>query len=152
MKYIYFICTSNTCRSPIAEALCRQYLQEKGLSDHYEARSRALTDAYEPEDSPAAEQSHRVMAELNSIDMSPHRSKMLSEGDLSEASFIVGMTQGHINAIRDSYSAAQQNKDKLMFFPEDVPDPWHQPDHIYKRCAQKLRVLVYDFLDTKFGK
>lgn len=151
MKYIYWVCTSNTCRSPIAQALCREYLEENGLSE-YEARSRALTDAYEPEDSPAADQSHEVMKELYDIDMSPHRSKMLSEGDLWEADCIIGMTRGHVNAIYETHPAAQQNKDKLLFFPEDVPDPWHQPEHIYKRCAQKLRVFVFDFLDVKFGK
>ncbi len=60
MKLIIFVCVSNTCRSPMAEYLCRKKLQEAGLSEEYSTCSRSLSTNYEPENSPASPQGVEV--------------------------------------------------------------------------------------------
>jgi protein-tyrosine-phosphatase len=84
---IIFVCTSNTCRSPIAEQFAKQYLMSRSIND-VRVVSRSLTTDYEPEDSPASEQGVTLLKETYDIDMSSHRSKMLSAEDVAQASVV----------------------------------------------------------------
>lgn len=45
-KMILFVCTGNTCRSPMAEALCQSLLKKKGLASEYDCSSAGVY-AYE---------------------------------------------------------------------------------------------------------
>ncbi len=58
---IVIVCMSNTCRSPMAEHLCRDKLSKKGLSDQFSVTSRGMTDAYEKPGSPASAQGVEVI-------------------------------------------------------------------------------------------
>lgn len=86
-KLIIFVCTSNTCRSPMAEVLAKKWLTEKGHKD-FTVVSRSLTDSYEPENSPASLNGIKILQQDYSLDMTNHRSKLLSEGDLERATVV----------------------------------------------------------------
>ena len=49
-----FVCTSNTCRSPMAEQFANAWLDKNNCRGQYCFISRALSNAYEPENSPAS--------------------------------------------------------------------------------------------------
>ena len=137
-KTIIFVCTSNTCRSPIAEHLARQWLNQNDLHN-FSVISRALTDAYEPPGSPASENGVVVMKEDYNIDMSSHRSCLLTQADVNAADAIVGVTRSHVNYISENFSVSS---DKLYSMNKDVSDPWHAPLEVYKRCAAQLSELI----------
>lgn len=63
-KIIIFVCVSNTCRSPMAEYLCRDILSRYGLDTEYTVVSRSLSTDYEPECSPASLQGIQVSQQL----------------------------------------------------------------------------------------
>src|SRR5690606_21252806 len=88
---ILFVCTGNTCRSPMAEALCNEMLAERGVSDRWVARS-AGTAAI-----PGMPANERAIETLRAdgVDVESHRSTPLDEVALSEASLILTMTQSH---------------------------------------------------------
>jgi protein-tyrosine-phosphatase len=61
---VVFVCVSNTCRSPMAEYICRQKLQKIGLENQIQVISRSLCTDYEPENSPASPQGVQVLLRL----------------------------------------------------------------------------------------
>ena len=91
---ILFVCTGNTCRSPMAEAVARKIAIERGLSD-VEATS-AGTSAHEG--SPASDGSLLVGIERN-MDLGSHRSQTLTRDLVRGADLILAMGPHHLERI-----------------------------------------------------
>ena len=77
-KLVLFVCTGNTCRSPMAAALFNQM----AAGSAYQAESAGLA-AFTGD--PASEASVRTMAYLGGIDLSSHRSRSLTPGLIDSA-------------------------------------------------------------------
>jgi protein arginine phosphatase len=91
---ILFVCTGNTCRSPMAEAVARKIAIERGLSD-VEATS-AGTSAHEG--SPASDGALLVGIERN-MDLGGHRSQTLTRDVVRNADLILAMGPHHLERI-----------------------------------------------------
>jgi protein-tyrosine-phosphatase len=91
---ILFVCTGNTCRSPMAEAVARKIAIERGLSD-VEAAS-AGTSAHEG--SPASDGALLVGIERN-MDLGTHRSQTLTRDLVRNADLILAMGPHHLERI-----------------------------------------------------
>lgn len=91
---ILFVCTGNTCRSPMAEAIARKIAIERGLQD-VEAIS-AGTSAHPG--SPASDGALLVGMERN-MDLSLHRSQVLTRDLVREADLILAMGDHHLDRI-----------------------------------------------------
>src|SRR5262245_7290108 len=92
---ILFVCTGNTCRSPLAEAIARKIAIERGLTD-VEAVS-AGTSAHDG--SPASDGSLLVGMERN-MDLSLHRAQTLSRDLVRDADLILAMGPHHLERIQ----------------------------------------------------
>jgi protein-tyrosine-phosphatase len=102
---IIFVCTSNVCRSPPAAALAAKWLREHQRDG--EVTSRSISTDYEPENSPASDYSVQIMRDDFGIDISSHRSRLLSEEDIREADVIVGITSSHRQHIINKFPRGQ---------------------------------------------
>ncbi len=91
---ILFVCTGNTCRSPLAEAIARKIAIERGLQD-VEAVS-AGTSAHDG--SPASDGALLVGMERN-MDLGGHRSQTLTRALVSDADLILAMGPHHLERI-----------------------------------------------------
>src|SRR3954467_3384462 len=91
---ILFVCTGNTCRSPLAEAIARKVAIERGLTD-VEAVS-AGTSAHEH--APASDGALLVGMERN-MDLSIHRAQTLSRETVRDADLIFAMGPHHLERI-----------------------------------------------------
>ncbi len=91
---ILFVCTGNTCRSPLAEAIVRKVAIERGLPD-VEATS-AGTSAHDG--SPASDGSLLVGMERN-MDLGMHRAQMLSQHLVRDVDLILAMGPHHLERI-----------------------------------------------------
>jgi protein-tyrosine-phosphatase len=140
---IIFVCTSNTCRSPMAEHFASAWLVDKNLQGQYKIISRGLTDKYEPPNSPASPHAVDVLAKDFSLDLSPHRSSLLSSDDVNEAYLIIGVTQSHKSQVIYNFP---NSLGKVHSFNANVPDPWHATLEVYSACAHLMRRLVYEIL------
>jgi protein-tyrosine-phosphatase len=91
---ILFICTGNTCRSPLAEAIARKVAIERGLQD-VEAMS-AGTSAHDG--APASDGSLLVGMERN-MDISTHRAQTLTRELVRSADLILAMGPHHLERV-----------------------------------------------------
>lgn len=118
---ILFVCTGNTCRSPMAEG----YFNSLSLP-LITAESRGLSAS----GCPVSENSALVLGELG-IDISAHLSRLITEEDKS-ADRIICMTEGH----RAALSAA--GFDKLSVLGNGIPDPYGGDIDTYRQCRDSI--------------
>ncbi|MFN8652858.1 MAG: low molecular weight protein arginine phosphatase [Gemmatimonadales bacterium] len=90
MTHILLVCTGNTCRSPLAEAMLRKKLAERGV-DGVEVSS-AGTGAWDG--APASEGAYLVALE-HGLDLSAHRARLLTRELVTTADIVLTMARHH---------------------------------------------------------
>jgi len=91
---ILLVCTGNTCRSPLAEALLRRELEKAGVREA--VVGSAGTGAWEGER--ASEGSYLVGLE-EGIDLGGHRARLATRELVAEQDLILGMSAGHLRKL-----------------------------------------------------
>ena len=91
---ILFVCTGNTCRSPMAAAIARRIASERGLGD-IEIGS-AGTSAWEG--APASDGALLVGLE-HELDLSDHRSRQLTRDLVAGQDVILAMGPHHLERV-----------------------------------------------------
>jgi len=139
---IVFVCTGNTCRSPMAEAMCRSMLAARlkcspnDLEDRGVVVSSAGISA--SMGGRAAPEAVAVLSELG-IDLSHHASQQLNEQLIRHADVIWAMTRSHRQAILNLWPDASGRVHLLSADGQDVPDPIGGPIDQYQRCAEQIK-------------
>lgn len=125
MKKAVFVCTGNTCRSPMAQALFNKYCAENGVDAVADSAGIAAAEGM-----PASENTVTVMQEIG-IDMSGHSSKPISRKLLDGCDLVVCMSEGHAEVIK----AAGY---KTTVFGGGIPDPYGYTVDVYRTCRDKM--------------
>lgn len=92
---ILFVCTGNTCRSPLAEAIVKRMVSDAGRTDI--EVSSAGVQAHTG--SPASDEALLVGFERN-LDISGHRSRQLTRDILEASDLILAMSESHVSHVR----------------------------------------------------
>lgn len=138
---ILFVCTGNTCRSPMAEVMMRKLVAEKlGCSteelEHKGVLIASAGIAAAPGCAPSAE-AVEVMKE-KSLDLGSHASQPLTEKLVRHADRIFTLTGGHRQAILRRWPDAASRIHTLRPDSGDISDPIGGPISIYRECAQQI--------------
>ncbi|MBO5200446.1 MAG: low molecular weight protein arginine phosphatase [Clostridia bacterium] len=131
MKKIVFICTGNTCRSPMAEG----YLKSKGIKG-LEVSSRGIM----ADGSPVARNSLNVMLEKG-IDISDHISRQLTYTEAEEADRLICMSSSHADLLEGL------GIDKLKCYVLGIADPYGGDTETYRACRDEIFSAVDELIE-----
>jgi len=155
--HILFVCTGNTCRSPMAEALTNHYLRKAGLERFWFATSAGIAVWHRL---PAAEGAVEALKEYG-LDISGHRSRGIDEISVQDVALILGMTKEHVDFLHDRYpekkdvtfrfsdyvaSGIKGSGDGLPPFAGDVPDPFGFDPAVYLDVARTLAMYAKELV------
>ncbi len=145
-----FVCTGNTCRSPMAETLMRGKLaqrlgcQPQELDDHNVIIKSAGIAA--SAGLPASPESVEVMHQRG-LDLRNHSSQMVTDSLIRDADIVYTLTRGHLAALLAQYPTAEDRI--LLLSPEgqDISDPIGGPVELYERCAAQIDAYLEERLN-----
>lgn len=142
LKKILFVCTGNTCRSSMAEALARKVLEDRGSSQDMEFSSAGIYAL--PKDK-ASSQAVEAMAERG-IDINNHRARRISPELIEDADIILTMTESHKEALLTLYKDQEVKIFTLKEFVDgetgNIADPFGCPVEVYRQCAAELETYI----------
>ena len=143
MKTILFVCTGNTCRSPMAAAIANKIFKSRGIE------AVAVSCGVFAADGAGASE-NAVMAVKNHFngDISEHKARRVSEGDLAEAHVVIAMTAGHkshLNMMFPEFIDKIHTVGELCEQGRDIEDPFGADLDIYLQCARQIEQFLENF-------
>ncbi|MBO9130076.1 low molecular weight protein arginine phosphatase [Bacillus sp. 165] len=143
MKRILFVCTGNTCRSPMAEAALRHYGKEA-----FEVQSAGV---FASAGSNASSHAIRALEERGiSIN---HQSQQVTEELISWADAVLTMTANHKAAILYHFPDMQEKVHTLYEFVEtdfkDISDPFGGSLQVYQETLHELERLIHQMIQKE---
>ncbi len=152
---ILFVCTGNTCRSPLAQVLCTKMLADQfGCSPQdlpglgYVVQSAGLVATRGGE---AAAEAVDIARELGA-DLSGHRSQPLTLDLLAQVDHLFAMTTSHLRALLGQGLDLGPAPRLLSPQGQDVPDPIGGSLEVYRECAQQILQYLQEWLPQLHGK
>ena len=139
MKKIMFVCTGNTCRSPMAEAILRAMLKEKGI-----AGVRVSSSGVSPVVGQPIAPNANAALEFLGYKPVKYRARQLQAGDVETQDLIVCMTESH-----KRYLGGGENITTIAAITglHDVNDPYGDSADTYIKTAEYLKYACADILN-----
>ena len=149
MKNILLVCTGNTCRSVMAEALFDDAVDRSSILEGKIKTDSAGTFACNGAD--ATPHAIQVMDEMG-FNIARHKAKMVDQELIDWADLILTMEATHIEQIEAMFPEAEKKMHTIMGYANgiygfpgegyDVEDPYGEDLDEYRSCAQQLRQLI----------
>jgi len=143
MKRVLFVCTGNTCRSPMAEGLFLQAIADRG---DYEVGSAGVAAS---KGTPVSRETAAVLKHRGAA-LLEFSSQPVSPALLANASHVFAMTHGHLQVLESRFPEFVDKFYLVCEFAEipkqgigvDVPDPIGMGSAAYEEVADVLEIAI----------
>ena len=132
-RTVLFVCTGNTCRSPMAAALCNHNLKKRG----YRAFSAGL---YAIEGAPMTAAALDALAAAGVTsdegnDYKEHRAHTVTRADMERADRVIGLSAAHAWELTMRFPDCAA---KIECMPMDIADPYGGDAAVYRACLAEI--------------
>ncbi len=138
MKKILFVCSGNTCRSPMAQGIFNKIAKEKSL-DFIAESAGILTKT----GLPYSENSVTACQDFD-VDISNGKSVSILDVNLSDYDYFIPMSVSHAQALL-AYGA---DKDKIIILKSTgITDPYGGHLDVYRACCKEIYQSVLNLIE-----
>ena len=147
---VLLVCTGNTCRSPMAEAILRRLLSESFASQFAEgqpAPAVAISAGLSAVGGgPASAEAMAVMKQKG-LSLVHHQSRAISDRLIAQADLVLTMTKSHRHAIVQRWPELSSRTHLLSSNNGDVSDPFGGTESVYAACAVQIEQYLRDWVE-----
>ncbi len=127
--HITFVCTGNTCRSPMAQGIFNKILKDRGI-ENVTCSSCGIYAFPGDSATPEAVDAVKKMG----VDISSHRSSKLTLYNIDETDWFICMSEGHKSAL-ESVGCEK----KITLLGDGISDPYGGDGEVYNKCALEIK-------------
>lgn len=145
MYNIAFVCTGNTCRSPMAAAIAK-HIYKKYPDVMFFSRGLAVSFP-----SRASENSVLAVEQLYGANINSHISKQITQEDVNVSNLIITMAESHKRYIKRVFGASGKRVFTLKEaggLTGDIHDPYGCDLLIYRHCAEEIRSCMNESFEN----
>ena len=144
MFTVLFVCTGNTCRSPMAETWFRHLVEDADLDiTVHSAGTHGI-------DGDSASNQARLAVADEGLSLEGFRSSGLTAGKAADADLIIGMTQSHLNQLKMLDPDLADKACTLLSLTgsdADISDPFGMDTAVYKNCLKQMKPALQALLE-----